>query len=42
MNTVVAVLLKNHVNADEFARHAEYTIENLSEILDIVAARQSD
>jgi HAD superfamily hydrolase (TIGR01549 family) len=32
----IAVLLKNHPKADEFAKHADYTIANLEEILTIV------
>jgi HAD superfamily hydrolase (TIGR01509 family) len=32
----VAVLLVNHHQADEFAEHADFCIENISEILDII------
>ena len=32
----VAVLLKNHPKADEFAKHADFTIAKLDEILKIV------
>jgi HAD superfamily hydrolase (TIGR01509 family) len=32
----VAVLLANHHQADEFAEHADFCIENISEILDII------
>lgn len=33
----VAVLLTNHHQADEFAEHADFSISNLGEILDIIA-----
>lgn len=32
----LAVLLANHQRADEFAQHADFTIENVSEILQII------
>lgn len=35
----VAVLLANHDQADEFAGHADYRIENIDEILEIVENR---
>lgn len=31
-----AVLLANHERADEFARHADFTIQNISQVLQIV------
>jgi HAD superfamily hydrolase (TIGR01509 family) len=38
----IAVLLKNHPQADEFAKHADYVVENLGEILTIVTGDQDD
>jgi HAD superfamily hydrolase (TIGR01509 family) len=35
----VAVLLKNHRDADEFAKHADFVIENIAEILPIIDSR---
>ena len=35
----VAVLLKNHHKADEFARHADFVIENIADILKIIDSR---
>lgn len=32
----VAVLLKNHHKADEFAQHADFVIENITDILQII------
>ena len=32
----VAVLLANHENADEFVRHADFTIENIKQVLQII------
>lgn len=37
----IAVLLVNHERAREFAEHADYCIENIAEILDIVANHNS-
>jgi phosphoglycolate phosphatase-like HAD superfamily hydrolase len=31
-----AVLLANHERADEFARHADFTIQNIRQVLQIV------
>jgi len=36
----VAVLLKNHHRADEFARKADFVIENITGILQIIESRQ--
>ncbi len=36
----VAVLLKNHHKADEFAQHADFVIENIAEIIQIIEGRQ--
>jgi HAD superfamily hydrolase (TIGR01509 family) len=36
----VSVLLANHDQADKFAEHADFTIENLSQILQIIADKQ--
>jgi HAD superfamily hydrolase (TIGR01509 family) len=35
-----AVLLKNHSKADEFAHHADFIIENIAEILQIIEGKQ--
>lgn len=35
-----AVLLKNHHKADKFAQHADFVIENITEILKIIENRQ--
>jgi HAD superfamily hydrolase (TIGR01509 family) len=35
----VGVLLKNHPDADEFAVHADFTIANLGEIMEIIEKR---
>jgi len=32
----IAVLLANHRESAEFARHADFTIENITEILQII------
>lgn len=32
----ISVLLANHANADEFAKHADFTIENIEQILEII------
>ncbi len=37
----VAVLLANHHQADEFAEHADYCINNIGEILEIIANSNS-
>lgn len=37
----VAVLLANHNRADEFAEHADFCVENISEILEIVSNSNS-
>ncbi|MHC4557079.1 MAG: HAD family hydrolase [Planctomycetota bacterium] len=36
-----AVLLANHSQANEFAKHADFYIENISEILEIIANKNS-
>ncbi|MFH1369739.1 MAG: HAD family hydrolase [Planctomycetota bacterium] len=36
----VAVLLANHKRADEFAKHADFVIENIAEILKIIEDKQ--
>lgn len=36
----IAVLLKNHAEAAGFADHADYVIENLSEVLDIAQGKE--
>jgi HAD superfamily hydrolase (TIGR01509 family) len=36
----VAVLLANHNKADQFCQHADFTIESLEEILDIIEQRK--
>lgn len=36
----IAVLLANHDAADEFAAHADYTIKNMSQILEIIEEKQ--
>lgn len=36
----VAVLLANHENASQFARHADFTIENISQVLEIIEGRK--
>jgi len=36
----VAVLLANHNQADEFAEHADFCIENISEILQIIDSKK--
>ena len=36
----VAVLLTNHTMADEFAEHADFCIENISSILDIIEIKK--
>lgn len=36
----VAVLLKNHKKADEFTNYADFVIENISEILQIIEEKQ--
>lgn len=36
----VAVLLKNHKQCDEFAEHADFCIENISGILDIIESKK--
>jgi HAD superfamily hydrolase (TIGR01509 family) len=37
----IAVLLVNHARAREYAEHADYCIENIAEVLDIIASRNS-
>ena len=37
-----AVLLTNHHQADDFAEHADFCIENISGILDIIANKSSE
>jgi HAD superfamily hydrolase (TIGR01509 family) len=37
-----AVLLANHHQADNFAGHADFCIENIAEILDIIANKNKD
>jgi phosphoglycolate phosphatase-like HAD superfamily hydrolase len=37
-----AVLLANHHQADNFAEHADFCIENISGILDIIANKNSE
>jgi phosphoglycolate phosphatase-like HAD superfamily hydrolase len=37
----VAVLLANHHQAEEFAEHADFSIKNIGEILEIVANSNS-
>jgi HAD superfamily hydrolase (TIGR01509 family) len=37
-----AVLLANHHKADDFAEHADFCIENISGILDIIANKNSE
>ena len=37
----VAVLLVNHEQSDQFAGHADFCIENISEILEIIANKNS-
>jgi HAD superfamily hydrolase (TIGR01509 family) len=37
-----AVLLTNHHQADDFAEHADFCIENITEILDIVANKNQE
>jgi phosphoglycolate phosphatase-like HAD superfamily hydrolase len=36
----IPVLLKNHHKADEFARHADFVIENITDILKIIDGKQ--
>jgi HAD superfamily hydrolase (TIGR01509 family) len=38
----VAVLLKNHPKADEFAKHADYAIAKLEEIHQIIGRKSND
>jgi HAD superfamily hydrolase (TIGR01509 family) len=38
----VAVLLANHSQAGDFAKHAEFSIENIGEILEIIANKSSE
>jgi HAD superfamily hydrolase (TIGR01549 family) len=35
----IAVLLKNHRKADEFAKHADFVIENIADLLKIINGR---
>ena len=37
-----AVLLANHHQADDFAEHADFCIDNITEILDIIANKSSE
>jgi len=37
----VAVLLANHHRADEFAKHADFTIERVDQVLEIIKGRNS-
>jgi phosphoglycolate phosphatase-like HAD superfamily hydrolase len=37
----VAVLLANHNKAEEFARHADFTIETIDQIFQIIESRNS-
>ena len=37
----VAVLLVNHRRADEFAEHADFIIENIEQILEIIEGKDS-
>jgi HAD superfamily hydrolase (TIGR01509 family) len=37
----ISVLLKNHRKADEFAKHADFVIENITEILQIIERKQN-
>ena len=36
------MLLKNHRKADEFAKHADFVIENITEILQIIERQAKD
>jgi HAD superfamily hydrolase (TIGR01549 family) len=36
----IPVLLKNHRKADEFAKHADFVIENIADLLKIIDGRQ--
>jgi len=36
----ISVLLANHKRADEFAKHADFVIENIAEIIQIIEGRQ--
>jgi HAD superfamily hydrolase (TIGR01509 family) len=38
----VAVLLANHSQADEFAEHADFCVEDISRILEIINGKSSD
>jgi HAD superfamily hydrolase (TIGR01509 family) len=38
----VAVLLANHSQAGDFAKHADFSIENIGEILEIIANKSSE
>ena len=38
----VAVLLANHSQADEFAEHADFCVEDISRILEIIDGKNSD
>jgi HAD superfamily hydrolase (TIGR01509 family) len=38
----IAVLLTNHSQANEFAEHADFCIENVSQILEIIEDKQVD
>ena len=38
----VAVLLANHSQADEFAEHADFCVEDISRILEIINGKNSD
>jgi HAD superfamily hydrolase (TIGR01509 family) len=38
----VSVLLKNHRKADEFAKHADFVIENITEILQIIEGKKGN
>jgi HAD superfamily hydrolase (TIGR01509 family) len=38
----VAVLLTNHDQADEFAEHADFCVENMSRILEIIEIKNSE
>jgi phosphoglycolate phosphatase-like HAD superfamily hydrolase len=37
----VAVLLANHSKAEEFTEHADFCIENIGSILDIIEIKKS-
>ena len=40
--TAVATLLANNKQADEFAKYADFTIENITQVMQIIKSRNDE